>query len=218
MQLTVAQHISRLKTPFKQVNSDSRLTDKFMFLLLVKHRELLLKKTGKGVLNIEDLFQTKTYEELIDVDAVEACGIQTNCKIKRTKYKLENILSNKTGIIIRDVTSLDGYTSLTKTTQESWVKKQRKTTFKYDKTLYYWFSNGYLYFPNLEWDAVKITAYYDVEISNDCDDQDCCQNIQDTLFRIPGFLLSELDQLVYMDLQPYIKLPTDIIINKNDML
>jgi hypothetical protein len=219
MQYSIRQHISRIKTPFKQVTTDSRLTDRFIYLLLRKHRGFLLKKENDWLLTQQELYQPKTYTELIDVDAVEACGIQTNCSIKRTKYRLEDIVSNINGEIIQSVTSLDGSVKLTKIRQSSWIKKQNKTTNKYDKSLYYWISDGYAYFPNIEWDAVKIVAYFDEDINNLCDDDESkCKDVQDTLFRIPEKSISEMDQMIYMDLQPYIKLPTDIIANKHDML
>jgi hypothetical protein len=219
MQYSIRQHISRIKTPFKQVTTDSRLTDRFIYLLLRKHRGFLLKKENDWLLTQQELYQSKTYTELIDVDSVEACGIQTDCTIKRTRERLENIVSNINGEIIQSVTSLDGSVKLTKIRQSAWIKKQNKTTSKYDKTLYYWILDGYAYFPNTEWDAVKIVAYFDEDINNLCEDDDSkCKDIQDTLFRIPEKSISEMDQLIYMDLQPYIKLPTDVIANKHDML
>lgn len=218
MQDTIRQHISRLKTPFKQVTTDSRLTDRFIYLLMRKHREFLLKRQDNWLLVLQELYQSKTYEELVDVDSVEACGIQTDCRIRRTKNKIEDILANVTGLIIQNVTSLDGSQRLQPIRQSAWIRKVNKTTSKFDKSLYYWIENEYMYFPNIEWDAVKISAYFDEDIYNECDDPSGCQDFQDELFRIPGKLVSEMDQMIYMDLQPYIKLPTDVIANKHDMM
>jgi hypothetical protein len=77
--------------------------------------------------------------------------------------------------------------------------------------------NGYLYFPNLEWDAVRIEAYFENKVENDCcEEKPFCGYKQDEMFILPDFLISGMDQLIVQDLSVYLKIPQDQLINKSE--
>ena len=48
----------------------------------------------------------------------------------------------------------------------------KTTTFKYNNRQYFWYLDGYLYFPNLIWDAVKIEAIFENDVET-CDSDKC---------------------------------------------
>lgn len=217
-QQTIREHISRIKSTIKANNADARLTDRHIYSLMRKHTRFLLKRDSSWLRYSSSIYQTMPLVQLQLVDSVEACGIETKCKIKRTKNKLPALVENEDGPIIRRVTSIDGNIILTPIKSSSFVRKSNKSTFKMDTSLYYWYLNGYLYFPNLKWDAVRVEGYFEEKVFAECCDEepDPCGYAQDELYIIPDFLVSAMDQLIYQDLSLYLKIPQDQLINKNE--
>lgn len=215
-QHTIQEHISRIKAVLKLNNADARLTDRHIFSLMQKHAVFLLKRDSSWLRVPSTIYQVLHKLDLKEVDSVEACGIDTKCTIRRTIERLPKIVENVDGPIIKRVTSLDGSTVLTPIESSSYTRKIGKSTAKYDKTLYYWYINGYLYFPNIKWDAVRIEAYFEEEIKDVCDEIDSCSYKQNSLFIIPEFLTSAMDQLIMQDISLYLKIPQDQLIQKNE--
>ena len=82
--------------------------------------------------------------------------------------------------------------------------------FKYNKRFYFWFHNGYLYFPNVEWDAAKIEAIFEGDTGDfQCDPEDQCIIKQDLPLPLPEYLFSEIEQYVIKDFTTTVQLPTD---------
>ena len=173
-QHTIQVHISRIKALLKLNNADARLTDRHIFSLMKKHSIFLLKRDSSWLRVPSTIYQVLHKVDLIEVDAVEACEINTNCTIKRTATRLPGIVENVDGPIIKRVTSIDATIVLTPIESSGYTRKVGKSTAKYDKTLYYWYINGYLYFPNIKWDAVRIEAYFEEEVKDACDAIDAC--------------------------------------------
>lgn len=216
-QKTIGEHISSLKAAFRLNNSDSRLTDRHFYLWMFNARELLIKQSRQWLNQGNEVFQVIPNLELTDVDVVEACGIDTGCTIKRTKERLPKILENIYGPIIKIVTPLDNSTRLVYTTLSGYLNKKKKTTSKYDKSFYFWARDGYLYFPNLDWDMVSIEAFLEEDYVNPCDDTDAaCANYQDHIFRIPGFMLEPMSRIIEEKLRGYLQIPEDVKIDKNN--
>jgi hypothetical protein len=89
-------------------------------------------------------------------------------------------------------------------------KMANQKTFRYNKKKYYWYIDGHLYFPNLEWDAVRIEGLFEGDISSyNCDPSDDCTFIQDTMFTIPEYLYAEIEQAVIRDLGVMMSVPQD---------
>ena len=215
--ISIREHISRIKATLKLNNADARLTDRHIYALMKKHSSFLLKRDSSWLKVSSSIYQTMAKMDLIEVDTVEACNIDTDCNIKRSRYKLQNVIENQDGPIIRRVASLDGSTIVTPTESSAYFRKIKKATAKYDKSVYYWYMNGYLYFPNLEWDAVRIEAYFENKVENDCcEEKPYCSYKQDEMFILPDFLISGMDQLIVQDLSVYLKIPQDQLINKSE--
>lgn len=222
--LTVRAAISQVKTPNKAVNADSRMTNKYVYSLLRKHRDFLIKQVDSKfqLLKLGYLFQTWKCVELIPAPTVdECCGVKTSCIIYRTKKKLPYVLTASWGPIIRKVSSLDGFTEFFMTTPSQWNRQQEDTNAKYNKTLYFYWSDGYLYFPNIEWKKVKIDALFeeDIEKFNECcEEVDPCLTFLDNTFRIPKESMKSCIDLVNLELlQEYQRLqPDEDQIDKND--
>lgn len=178
------------------VNADSRVTNKYIYSLLRKHRDLLVKQVDNKfqLMKLGYLFQTWKCVDLIPSPTIdECCGIKTNCTIYRTRDKLPYTVVASWGPIIRNVMSLDSFTEITPVTPTEWNRRQEDTNKKWDKAVYYYWSGGYLYFPNIEWKKVQVEAYFEIDIDRFnacCDEVDPCKTFLDNKFRIPKELLA----------------------------
>lgn len=219
--MTIRQHISRIRGIFKMVGADTRLTDKDIFSLMVKHRDWLLEQLDNklGLMRMSEVFQVIPCVDLIEVDPVECCGISTSCIIKRTKHRLPNLVNLASGPLIKSVTSLDGSVELDPTKEEAYIKKIKKSTNKYDKSIYYWHRDGYLYFPDIEWDAVRISAFFDESVEKylcTVNESTYCKDRQDEEFYIPKKLVGRMDAAMFEELGITARLPEQHQIDKND--
>jgi hypothetical protein len=149
------------------------------------------------------------YIELIDVDKVEAgcVGVYSGCYFKRSKEKIPSILNGMFGPIIRTVSSIDGTIELYRTEPGTWVSMTKTTTFKYNKNRYFWYLNGYLYFPNIDWDAVRMEAIFEGTVET-CDTDQCLVR-QDQNMAAPEYLFAEAEQFAIKELTTMMQIPQD---------
>jgi hypothetical protein len=202
---TIGEATSRIRNTIKAVKEDSFITDRFLYSLLLKYGKLFIKRedSRNKLMRMSNLFTKLSCIELIDVDKVEACciGISTGCLIKRTKEKLPEAIEGAYGPILRTVASIDYSQEIYKTDPETYTSMSKTTTFKYNKNKYYWYIDGYLYFPDLQWDSILIDGFFIGDTSGyTCDDVDNCILRQDQKLRIPEFLLAEIEQMVLKEL------------------
>lgn len=206
----------------KEWTADSRITDRFIYHEALSIKNILLKQEEeKGRLyKLSDLFKIINKVDLIEVDTIEACGIDSDCIIKRTKEELPDIVESSGGFLM-NVTSLDGSQKLLYITESSWLRKLNIDD-KHAKNELVFFSRGnHLYFPNIEWDAVRVEAVFEdpdaVDNINDCRDEPTdCRSAYDRNFTIPNYLEKGLKDLLNESLLRYHhRLREDIHINKN---
>ena len=162
-------------------------------------------------MKISSIFKVLSYVELIDVDRVEAgcVGVTSGCYFKRTKDKLPTIFDGAMGPIIRTVSSIDGSIEMFRTDPGTWVSITRSTTFKYNKRPYFWYLNGYLYCPNIDWDAIRIEAIFEGSTADYNCDTDACIIRQNDPLPFPEYLFSEIEQFVVKELTMAMQIPTD---------
>lgn len=207
--------ISRIRNSIKAVKEDAFVTDRYIWSLVVKYAEALInKQDSKKSKRFRKLYRTLPCVELIEIDKVEACcpGIKSGCIIKRTKEKLPDVYNGPYGPMITSVTSLDNSVEIYPTEPGTYTSMTKTTTFKYNKIKYYWYLNGYLYFPNIEWDAVKIEGIWKDNIKGYCGDDvenPECMLEQDKIVSIPEDLLAEIEMQVLNEILPQLKIPVD---------
>lgn len=208
---TIAEAISRVRNALKAVKEDPFLTDRQIYYVLTKYAKTLIKREDNQfrLMKISSIFKVLPYVELIDVDKVEAgcIGVYSGCYFKRSKDKLPTILDGMFGPIIRTVSSIDGGIEMFRTDPGTWVSITKSTTFKYNKRPYFWYLNGYIYVPNVDWDAIRIEAIFENDVPT-CD-SDECQLIQDQPLNIPEYLFSEIEQFALKELTMIAQLPVD---------
>lgn len=213
MATSIGDSISRVRNIIKAVKEDAFITDRFLYSLILKYAKMLIRRQdneGK-IMRMQSLFETLPCVELIEVDKIEACcaGIRSNCTVMRTKDKLPDILNGSLGPLFRDITSIDGSVVLFPTYASQYVSMANTTTFKYNKNSYYWFSGGYLYFPNIIWEAIRIEGLWADSINYLKCDGDACQPRQDDPVAVPDYLFAEIEQLVLKDLGMTIQSPVE---------
>jgi hypothetical protein len=208
---TIGEAVSRVRNALKAVKEDPFLTDRTIYYALTKYGQTLLKREDNQfrLMKISSIFKVLPYVELIDVDKVEAgcIGVYSKCYFKRSKDKLPTIFDGALGPIIRTVSSIDGGIEMFRTDPGTWVSITKSTTFKYNTRKYFWYLNGYLYVPNVDWDAIRVEAVFEGKVES-CDTDPCLVR-QDDPLPFPEYLFSEIEQFVIKELTMAMQVPTD---------
>lgn len=211
---TIGESISRVRNVIKASKQDAYITDRLIYSLIVKYAKLYIKR--QDALNIRlkfsSLFRTLPCENLIETNRVEACCgyLPDTCKIKRTEVKLPIPFEGAYGALIRTVSSIDGSIEVYRTTPAAYASITKSTAFKYNKQKYYWYLNGYIYIPNVEWDAISLEGIWEEDISVfTCDQSKICGIRQDDILPIPDDLFAEIEKQVQQDLGFTMQVPQD---------
>lgn len=211
---TIGETITRVRTVLKAVKEDPFLTDRNIYFSILKYGETLLKREDNQykLMKMSSIWTDLPYVELIDVDKVQAgcAGIYSGCTIKRTKDKLPKMLDGSFGPLIRSVSSIDGSVELYRTEPGTYTSITKSVNFKYNMQKYFWFIDGYLYLPDNQWDAIKVEALFDADISDyHCETEDQCKIRQDQRLPFPEYLFSEIEQFVVKELTLAMQVPTN---------
>lgn len=212
---TIGESVSRVRTALKSVREDAFLTDRQIYSLILKYGKLFIKRQDNlnKIMRYQTLFEVLPCVELIEVDKVEACcaGIKSNCKIMRTKDRVPQVMEGSYGPLFRDITSIDGSIVVYRTYPGVYLNMTESTTFKYNKTKYYWYLDGHLYFPNIEWEAVRIEGLWDdnVHYLKCLTEEEKCDYRQDQPTHIPDYLFAEIEQMVLKEMITTLQIPSD---------
>jgi hypothetical protein len=214
---TIAEVVSRIRGQVKAESQDAFATDRYIYSLIQKFSQVLMRRQdfSNKLMKFNSIWKTLPYVELIEVDKVEAqcSGIQSGCTIMRTKNPLPDMIEGYWGPLIRSVTSIDGSEELQPTQPGTYLSMTKTTSFKYNTTKYFWFIDHHLYFPDLEWDAVKIEAVFDSDISAwQCDDK--CVPIYEQDINIPESLFAEIEAQVLAVMSNTLRIPSEDSDNK----
>lgn len=219
---TIGDTISRLRNTIKGVREDAFITDRFIYSLVLKYAKLLITKqdTANKIMRFQSLFETLPCLELIEVDKVEACcsGIKSKCIIMRTKNKLPTVLEGAYGPLFRTISSIDGSIQCYKTYPSTYANMANTVNFKYNKNKYYWYLDGYLYFPNIDWEAVRVEGLWDESITYLKCDTDTCNIRQNEATHFPEYLFADIERNVINDIMVLAKMPTESGDDKQNIL
>jgi hypothetical protein len=220
--ITIGESVSRVRNVLKAVKEDPFLTDRFIYSIIIKYAKVLIRRQDNEdkIMRFQSLFDVLPCVELIEVDKIEACcvGVRTKCKIMRTKDKLPQLLEGAYGPLFRSVSSIDGSEEMFKTYPTTYTAMSHTTNFKYNKKKYFWYLNGYLYFPNIEWEAVRIEGLWDEDVNQYKCEVAVCTPRQDQPMRIPEYLFGEIEQLTLKEILTAGQIPTDGPDDKQNIL
>jgi len=219
---TIGDMLSRVRTQVKAVRQDPLLTDRVIYGFVLKHAKWLMKRedSKNRLLGYSGVVQTLDLVELIEIDRVEAhcSGISSDCTFKRTKEKMPMFMQGYYGPLIRAITSLDGSEELQPTNPSTYLALSKSKNFRFNKANYFWYLNDYLYFPNLEWDAVRIEGIFEDPIAAFICCGDPCIEYSDLPLNVPDYLFGELEAQVLKDLVGMAQLPVDMANDKQHVL
>jgi hypothetical protein len=209
---TINYTISRVRNSLKAVKEDAFITDRYIWSLIIKYAKLYIKKQDNlnKLLRFKSFYKTLPCLELIEVDKIEAnCGgIRSGCKIMRTKDPIPKPFDGPTGPMFRTVSSIDGSIEVYQTEPGTYTSMTKTTTFKYNKSKYFWYLNGHLYFPNIEWEAIQVEGIWEGDIVNLNNDGICVLR-QDQESSIPDDLYAEIEKAVLSEIYPTASIPQD---------
>lgn len=213
--------IETFRDMLKERNADSTYTNKFLYEVLTKHAKWLIRRevaAGRIYVN-NSIFQTLSCIEVIETSPIDpCCPIKVNCKIYRTKNKLPEMWVDNTGPIIKTVTSVDGSTDFFYTTAMAWTSIKDDPYQKRLKQYYSFFSDGYIWIPEVNPHRINIYGFYtdDISTKNECKEEKPCVRFLDTEFMLPPWLESEMFAKALEQVAGVTKrLPEDEDINKN---
>lgn len=219
---TIGEVLSRIRTQVKAVKQDPFLTDRVIYSFVLKHAKWLMKRedSKNKLLGFSGAVQTLDFVELEEVDKVNAfcTGLKSDCTIKRTVDKMPIFMQGYYGPLIRTISSLDGSEELNPTTPTTYIALSKSKNFKYNTTKYYWYIDDRLYFPNLDWDAVRIEGIFEDDISYFTCAEDSCIERAHQSFNVPDYLLGELEAKVFQDLGGMMQIPMDQANDKINVL
>lgn len=208
--------VSRVRNSLKAVKEDAFLTDRYIWSVIQKYAKLYIKRQDNlnMIMRFNSFFKTLPCIDLIEVDKIEACcaGITSGCTIMRTKDKIPEVMQGPYGPLFRTVSSIDGSIEVYKTEPGTYTSMTKVTTFIFNKNKYYWYMNGYLYFPNIDWEGVKVEGLWEGDINDlACDgaDGDACILRQDQDSNIPEDLFAEIEQAVLQEMMVQVNIPPD---------
>jgi hypothetical protein len=212
---TIGEAISRVRNLIKAVTMDAFVTDRVIYSLIQKYAKMYIKRESNiaSRARFGSLFKRLPCVRLIEVDKVEACcDVKSGCTIMRTEEKLPGIIEGPQGVLLRSVSSIDNSIEVYRTTPALYNGMTKTSAFKYNKNKYYWYMNGYLYIPGIEWDAISIEGIFDSDLSGySCDDP--CAQVQDQAINIPPELFAEIEQQVVNDFMKSAQMPQDSFIS-----
>jgi len=212
---TIGYTVSRVRNSIKAVKEDAFVTDRYLWSLVIKYAKLFMDQQDQTSLNTFKSSWKTICLELIEVDKVEACcgGIKSGCIIMRTKDPLPTPFDGKNGPLFRTVSSVDTSVEIKPTEPATYTSMTKLTTFHFNKNKYYWWLNGFMYFPNITYEAVKVEGVWEGDISAVVGDavevNGACTVKQDQTTSIPDELFAQIEQQVLAEILPQVSLPPD---------
>ena len=221
-QIIIGEAISRIRGQVKAEVQDAFVTDRYIYSLIEKFAQVLMRRQDSlnKLMKFNSVWKALPYVELIDVDKVEAgcSGITSGCTIKRTKVRLPSMIEGYWGPLIRTVTSIDGSQELQATYPGTYTSMTRTTSFKYNKTKYFWWLDGYIYSPNIEWDAIKVEGVFNDDITKwNCDKKDDCTPRYKQPLYIPEAMFAEIESQIINVMMNTMKVPSEDSDNKQNI-
>jgi hypothetical protein len=216
--LTIGTVVSRVRNTLKANKQDSFLTDKEIYLLFRKHVSPVLKRLDeKGhLMKFSSVFETLDYVELVESDKVEACcsSVKSGSTFRKTKLTMPMFTEGYYGPMVNSITSLDG-SVVFKLVRNSDIYNlyTKNKDFQYNNWKYCWFLNDRLYFPNVQYPAVRIEGLFEDDISAfKCGEEKCLPRQLQSI-NVPDFVLAEVEEAMRKELLGQMQTPPDVMID-----
>lgn len=219
--------VSDVRSMHKLISTDASITDRAILSEIRNNTELLVKRETnlRKLWATDTIFTTIPCMEMIEVPLSECCDYADPCTIARSKHKLPSIAEGNYQYVIQGVYSINALGGNGTKLKEITVNRYTNIAglnLK-NKDIYYMLVNGYLYVTNPDIEAIRVTAFFTEDVSNDimypeccCGDvsvslDDLCKNPLDKEFPLPGYLKKQVLELTSQKLlSTYFSLKSDI--------
>lgn len=227
--MTARKLISLIRGAHKLLSSDQIINDRTVLSVAIPIRNTLVnQKLGERKLWQTDGVFTNLCMEMKEVPLAECCSYISEKTIARTIYKIPKITEGMYNYAIQGIYNVETSKKFTEITPNRYIDilslpRRRKET-------YVWIKNGYIYATNSDLEAIAISAFFeDHDIPSEIlfpkcncgniryDNAELCQNPLDREFKIAGYLVQPLVEMVskYL-LATYHNLSIDKTDNEND--
>ena len=230
---TLRKLVSDVRSMHKLLSSDNLITDRVVAseirnntLLLVKRETNLRKLWATGT-----LFTTIPCLEMVEVPLSECCEYVDECTIARSKFKLPRISEGNYQYVIQGVYSINAMGGKGKKLKEITVNRYmnllKLPIIKNEE--YFWIINDYLYITNPLLQKIRISAFFEEDVSNEimypecgcgtpqATDEEWCMNPLDKEFALPGYLEKQVLELTSQKLlSTYFSIKTDMTSDEID--
>jgi hypothetical protein len=197
--MTAGEVISHIRHMTKEVTTESILTNRFIWSLVMANYKLLLER-DRGTIIYQDVFNLirEEPEELTDCDF--SC-VPIGSRVWR--IKLPHLISIKSGPIIKRVSSEDGFIQYRIVSPSAYATKRN---LRGNKTKYAFYLDGYIYLQDY---LPCVTVEYLGEFS-----LSGCSYLESRI-AIPDHLLEPTYKLVMEDLRIFLTKQQDVTMNNN---
>lgn len=197
-------------------SDNTRLSSRHIYSKLKSAKALIIKRELDKNRKVSDF--NFDYLECIELQKAQPyecpCAPPQGCEILRTKCKLPDAVTYRTGGFIQSVSSIDGSIVFNKTTWEHKQYRQFNRYVKPDND--YFIKDGYLYITsNKNLQAITIKGLFMDELSDSCkkcceDQETNCVSLLDRRFNIEPDLIDVVVELTVNEIvNPFTKLKQD---------
>jgi hypothetical protein len=211
--------ISRLRNSIKEVSSDSKYPNRYLWNVFWTNSKTLLKQESdrNRLYNQSDIWQTINVQ-MDKVSPILCKGVKLpmDCVIYRSRFKVPKIAEGNFGRIYRFISTPDLSQQLVLVTPYQYQNKQTK----YNQEKYVFFHDGYLWAPNSKWPFITISALFEEEIPKEfkCEDEVTtgnCGNLLHLTCSLPEYLIGVCIQMSLQELGASKQIPADELDNAN---
>lgn len=212
--------VSRLRNSIKEVNSDSKYTNRYLWNVFWTNARILLKQESdrSRIYNQSNIWQTIC----VPMDKVSpllctCLKLPMDCVVYRSRFKIPNITEGYFGKIYRFISSPDNSHQLVLITPYQY---QLKTT-KGNREKYIFIHDGYVWAPNTNWPYILISALFEEDIPSNlvcqCDEETTttCGSLLYLTASLPDFLIQPAIEMSLKELGGSRQLPADEVSNVN---
>lgn len=203
---TIRQEISNIRTTFKWVNTDTRITDRFLASKLTSIGKKFIKQaTDKRALwNSPNIFTPLPCVPMKQVPLSECCDYTSECVISRSMDPIPRILEGtKFGMLIQGVRSVNIKGKKFIESDANRFANSLGLNLKTDQ-IHFWIQyniDGYYIYssePNLE--ILTLVAYFEDDVPDsllyNCESNaPCCPtNPLDKEYKVPGYMSDDIQK------------------------
>lgn len=217
---TRSEVISRLRNSIKEVSSDSKFTNRYLWNVFNTNAQLLIQRESDRarLYNQSDIWQTICIKmDKVSPLLCDCLQLPLDCVVYRSRFKIPKILEGSFGKIYRFISSVDMSNFIILVTPYQF---QLKAT-KYNTEKYAFIHDDYIWAPNTKWSNLIISAMFAEEIPKefkcDCEDSssDSCGSLLYLGSSLPEWLVQPAITMSLQELGVPKQIPQDELSNAN---